>query len=108
MKTKHTVQILLNIIMAVVTVIIICLRRLKKEERGKEALICFAQVIPAIGIVVAMEFAAFEKKITIIETWPADVCHLIEIIACLWMGLAVHRLWKKAYALHAGDTLVES
>ena len=93
---------------ALVTVIIICLRRLKKEERGREALICFAQVIPAIGIVVAMEFAALEKKISMIESWPADVCFLIMGLACLWMGLAVHRLWKKAYALHTGDTLVES
>ena len=93
---------------ALVTVIIVCLRRLKKKERGKEALICFAQVIPAIGIVVAMEFAALEKKISMIEAWPADVCFLIMGLACLWMGLAVHRLWKKSYALHAGDTLVES
>ena len=93
---------------ALVTVIIVCLRRLKKKERGKEALICFAQVIPAIGIVVAMEFAALEKKISMIEAWPADVCFLIMGLACLWMGLPVHRLWKKAYALHAGDTLVES
>jgi len=55
-----------------------------------------------------MEFAALEKKISLIETWPADVCFLIMGLACLWMGLAVHRLWKKAYALHAGNTLVES
>ena len=93
---------------ALVAVICVCLKRLQKEVRGKAALICFVQVILAMGIVVAMEFAAFEKKITLIETWPADVCHVIEGLACLWMGLAVHRLWKKAYALHAGNTLVES
>ena len=93
---------------ALVIVIFVCLRHLKKGERGKETLICFAQVIPAIGIVVAMEFAALEKKITMIETWPADVCFLIMGLACLWMGLAANRVRKKAYALHSGDTLVQS
>ncbi len=83
---------------ALVTVICICLKRLKKEERGREALICFAQVIVALLIVVAMEFAAFEKKITLIFYWPADVCHLLAGLACLWMGLAIGRVWKKAYA----------
>ena len=93
---------------ALVAVICVSLKRLKKEERGKAALVCFAQVIPAIGIVVAMEFAALEKKISMIEAWPADVCFLIMGLACLWMGLAAHAVWKKAYALHSGDALVES
>ena len=92
---------------ALITVICICLKKLDKEERGKAALRCFAQVIPAVLIVVAMEFAAFEKKITIIEAWPADVCHLIEGLACLWMGLAAGRVWKRAYALHSGPGLVK-
>lgn len=84
---------------ALVTVICVSLKRLREQERRKEALRCFAQVIPAIGIVVAMEFAAFEKKITLIASWPADVCHLLEILACVWMALAAVRVWKKAYAL---------
>ena len=95
-------------IIALVIVICVCLKRLAREERWKTAVVCFAQVIAAALIVVAMEFAAFEKKITIIETWPADVCHLIEIVACLWMGLAANRLRKKAFALHSADALVES
>ena len=90
------------------TVICICLRRLKKEERGRAALICFAQVIPAVGIVVAMEFAALEKKISLIESWPADICFLIMGLACLWMGLAIKSVWNKAYALHSGEALVQS
>lgn len=84
---------------ALITVICISLKKLEKGGRGKAALRCLAQVLPAVGIVVAMEFAAFEKKITMIETWPADICHLIEALACLWMGLAAGRLWRKAYAL---------
>ncbi|MCR5565328.1 MAG: prolipoprotein diacylglyceryl transferase [Clostridiales bacterium] len=84
---------------ALVTVICICLKKLDRSERGKAALRCFAQLIPAIGIVVAMEFAAFEKKISLIFYWPADVCHLLAGLACLWMGLAAGRLWRKAYAL---------
>jgi len=88
-----------QVICAVVLVIVICicLKRLKKGERGKAALICFAQVIVALGIVAAMEFAAFEKKITLIFYWPADVCHLLAALACLWAGLAVGRVWKRAY-----------
>ena len=99
-------QILCGI--ALVAVICVSLKRLKKEERGKAALICFAQVVPAMGIVVAMEFAALEKKISMIESWPADVCFLIMGAACLWMGMAVKPLWKKAYALHPGESLVQS
>ena len=82
-----------------VAVICICLKRLKKGERGKAAAVCFAQVIPAMLIVTAMEFAAFEKKVTLIYYWPADVCHLIMALACLWMGLAAGRVWRKAYTL---------
>ena len=86
---------------ALVTVICICLKRLEKEERRRAALVCFAQVIPAMGVVTAMEFAAFEKKISLIQGWPADVCHVLAALACLWMGLAAGKLRKKAYALHS-------
>ena len=92
---------------ALAAVICICLKKLDKRERLKAALRCFAQVIPAILIVVAMEFAAFEKKITLIQGWPADVCHLLAGAACLWMGLAAGRVWKKAYALQGRDVLVK-
>jgi uncharacterized membrane protein YhaH (DUF805 family) len=93
---------------ALVAVICVSLKRLRKEERGRTALICFAQVIPAMGIVVAMEFAALEKKISMIEKWPADVCFLIMGLACLWMGLAIKAVWNKAYALQSGEALVQS
>ena len=92
---------------ALVAVIILCLKRLAKEERGRETLRCFAQVIPAVLVVVAMEFAAFEKKITLIQSWPADVCHLLAGLACLWMGLAAGRVWKRAYALQDNGNLVK-
>ena len=83
---------------AVVAVAGVCLHRLEKGERGKAALICFAQVIPAMLIVTAMEFAAFEKKISMIEWLPGDVCHLIMGLACLWAGLAVGHLRKRAFS----------
>lgn len=92
---------------ALVTVICICLKRLDKGERRKEALRCFAQMVPAIGIVVAMEFAAFEKKISLIQAWPADICHLLAGAACLWMGLAAGRVRMRAFALHAGENLIK-
>lgn len=92
---------------AVAAVACVCLNRLDKEARGKAALLCFAQVVPAMLIVAAMEFAAFEKKISLIASWPADVCHLLTALACLWMGLAVGRLWKKAYSLQSNASLVK-
>jgi len=92
---------------ALVVVICICLKKLDKTERGKAALVCFAQVIPAVLIVVAMEFAAFEKKITLIQSWPADVCHLLAGLACLWMGLAAGHVWQRVYALQAPSDLVK-
>ena len=84
---------------ALVVVICVCLKRLDRGMRGKAALRCFGQVVPALGIVAAMEFAAFEKKISLIQAWPADVCHLLAALACLWMGIAAGRVWRKAYSL---------
>jgi len=84
---------------AVVAVACVSIHRLDKEERAHAALRCFPQVIAAMLIVAAMEFAAFEKKISIIEWMPADVCHVIMGLACLWMGLAVGHVRKAAYAL---------
>ena len=101
------VLVLSNFVISWVAVIGICLKRLAKEERGKAALRCFAQVVPAVGIVVAMEFAAFEKKISLIQGWPADVCHILAGLACLWMGLAATRVWKKAYPLHSAAGLIK-
>ena len=92
---------------ALVAVICVSLKKLEKGERLKAALRCFAQVIPAVLVVVAMEFAAFEKKITLIQGWPADVCHLLAGLACLWMGLAAGRVWKRAYSLHSPSGLVK-
>ena len=94
-------------VVALVAVICICLKKLDKGERGKAALVCFAQVIPAVLIVVAMEFAAFEKKITLIQSWPADVCHLLAGLACLWMGMAAGHVWQRVYALQAPSDLVK-
>ena len=92
---------------ALVAAVCVCLKKLDREQRGKEVLRCFAQVVPAMGIVTAMEFAAFEKKITLIQAWPADVCHLLALGACLWMGLAAGRVWKRAYALQSRPGLVK-
>ena len=87
---------------ALVTVTILCLRRTPREGRKKTAVICFIQIVLAMLVVTAMEFAAFEKKISMIESWPADVCHLLAGLACLWMGLAAGAVWKKAYSLQPG------
>ena len=86
---------------ALLAVILVCLRRLPKEGRGKAALIVFPQFLIAIGVIILLEFAAFEKKIPEIEWLPADACHLLMALACLWIALAVRPLWKKAYALRS-------
>ena len=84
---------------ALLTVLIVCLRRLPKQSRKKAALIVFPQFLAAIGIIIAMEFAAFEKKLPVIEWLPADACHLIMGLACLWIALAFRPVWKKAYSV---------
>ena len=74
-----------------------CLHRLEKGRRLRAALRFFPQFLAAVGVIIVMEFAAFEKKLPAIEWLPADACHLIMILACLWIGLAFRPLWKKAY-----------
>ena len=85
---------------AIVIASCVCLARLEKGTRGREALYGFGQIVPAMLIVAAMEFAAFEKKISLIESWPADACHLLTAAGCLWAGLAAGRVWRRAYSLH--------
>ena len=83
---------------ALLAVLIVCLHRLPKKNRKKEALIVFPQFLAAIGIIIAMEFAAFEKKLTAINWLPSDACHLIMGLACLWIALTFRKVWKQAYA----------
>ena len=91
-------QILCGI--AIVAVWAVCWRG--SGVKPLRALLALAQVLAAMGIVVAMEFAAFEKKITFLETVPADVCHLIMLAACVWMALAILPLWRRKYGLPRG------
>lgn len=83
---------------ALLIVAAVCLCRLEKGSRLKPALILLPQFLAAVGIVIVMEFAAFEKKIPAIAWLPADACHLLSVLACLWIALAFRSLWKKAYA----------
>lgn len=82
---------------ALLIVAILCLRRLEKGARLRSALVLFAQFLAAIGIIIALEFAAFEKKISLIEWLPADACHVLIALACAWIALAFRPVWKKAY-----------
>ena len=87
---------------ALVIAAVICLRRLEKGARLKPAIILFAQFLAAIGLIIVLEFTAFEKKISQIEWLTADACHLIMIGLCAWIALAFRAVWKKAY--HAEST----
>ncbi len=82
---------------ALLAVAAVCLRRLEKGSRLKAAVLLFAQFLAAVGVIIVLEFAAFEKKLPAIEWLPADACHLIMMLACLWIGLAFRSLRKKAY-----------
>ena len=89
-----------QIICAAVILVIwgICLKAVPAKERKGAGLKSFLQILLAVLIVVAMEFAAFEKKITLIAWLPADACHLLTAAACVWMFFAVLPLWKRMYA----------
>ena len=76
---------------------IACLRRLEKGSRMKAAVILFAQFLAAVGLIIVLEFTAFEKKIAAIEWLTADACHLLMTGLCVWMALAFRSVWKKAY-----------
>ena len=82
---------------ALLAVAFTALRKMKRGSRLRPALLFFLQFAAAAGIVIAMEFAAFEKKLTVIEWLPADACHLIMGLACLWMALAIRPLRKEAW-----------
>lgn len=84
---------------ALVAAFTVCARRLPKEQRLAPTFIALAQFAAAVGIVVIVEFSAFEKKVSAINWLPADACHLIAVLACLWIALAFRSVWKKAYAL---------
>ncbi len=85
---------------ALLCVLISCLRRLSPGERFRPALTVLLQFLAAIGIIIVLEFTTFEKKIQFIEWLPSDACHFIIALACLWIALAFRSVWKKAYGVH--------
>ena len=82
---------------AIVAVWGVCIHRMPEKGRRKKALLSFLQILAGVLIVVAMEFAAFEKKITLIAWAPADVCHLVMAGGCVCILLAVLPLWRRVY-----------
>lgn len=61
--------------------VIIKITNLNKSQKTRLfTFICLPNLLFGAGIVTAMEFAAFEKKITVLANLPADICHLI--MAC--------------------------
>ena len=74
-----------------------CARRLPQGQRGRAFGSAFWRMFIGALFVIAMEFAAFEKKITLIAWMPADVCHILMAFGCLIMAWAVYRVWKRAY-----------
>ena len=76
--------------------------RWRRAVPAKTGWIALALLFLGAGIVIAMEFAAFEKKISLIESFPADVCHLIMGLGCLLMGLSLRPLWRGRFLEREG------
>ncbi|MBR6030010.1 MAG: prolipoprotein diacylglyceryl transferase [Clostridia bacterium] len=76
----------------------LALTAVPKPDRLRVGGLSLLQMLLAVGVIIAMEFAAFEKKISAIDWMPADVCHLIMAAACVWLYFAVRPLWKRRWA----------
>ena len=74
-----------------------CVHKLPQGQRGRAFGSAFWRMFIGALFVIAMEFAAFEKKITLIAWMPADVCHILMAFGCLIMAWAVYPVWKRAY-----------
>ena len=76
----------------------VCIRRIPAGQRLKAAAPAFLCFLSAVGVVILMEFAAYDKRISWIEWLPADACHVLTALACLAVILSFRSLWEKAYA----------
>lgn len=82
---------------AIVAVWAVCSRG---SGAGKGRILAsLAQVLLAMGVVVAMEFSTFEQKISFLAPVPVAGCFLIMLGACVWMALAILPLWRRKYAV---------
>lgn len=90
---------------ALACVLAACLRRRWTELGWKTVAAVLCQFFAAVGIIIVMEFTAFEKKIEMLEWLPADACHLVIAASCLWIALVIRPLWKKAWATNDERTV---
>ena len=82
---------------AIVAVWAVCCRG---SGAGKgRILVSLAQILLAMGVVVAMEFSTFEQKISFLARVPVAGCFLIMLGACAWMALAILPLWRRKYSV---------
>lgn len=83
--------------LTLLTLLIVFLWKIPKEQRKKLFFPAAVKILLGALIVTAMEFAAFEKKITQISWMPADICHLIMAAGSVLMISAVYPAWKRLY-----------
>ncbi len=83
--------------LTLLALLILFVTRLPGEERGKAIVRGGLLLITGAILITAMEFAAFEKKITQIDWMPADVCHLLEALGSALMLMGVYPAWKRLY-----------
>lgn len=79
-----------------VLLLILCLRQVSPEKR--RGLTATAAVMLFLGyvIIMAMEFA-LEGKISLIESWPLDVCYLVMSAGMALTMTACLKAWKAAF-----------
>lgn len=79
-----------------VFLMILCTRLIAREKRNSSTVPAFGMLVGGFVIITAMEFA-LEGKISIIESWPMDVCYLIMACGMALTMIACLTLWKPAY-----------
>lgn len=79
-----------------VLLLILCARLIGPEKRRALTVPAAGMLFGGFVIIMAMEFA-LEGKISLIESWPMDVCYLIMALGTALTLAACLRVWKPAF-----------
>lgn len=86
-------------LIAILCVFIVAVRKIECAKKTGQIIRGILLIAVGALIVTTMEFAAFEKKITLIASVPADVCHVIMCIGCALMLIGVMPAVKKGFSI---------
>ena len=74
--------------------VVICEVRAGASSRRSALIADWVWLLSGMGLVMVAEFM-LEKKIVFLDFVPMDGCYVLMILACIWMGLAVHAALKR-------------